>query len=60
MILHVLLGFLLAYGLSGLAIGVICLFESRQVKKDRESAVDRLLSDVAIASLDRPTNVRTN
>jgi len=54
------LGFVAAYVTSTVMFIVLCIAESRQAKKERERELDRLLAEVGIACIERPTNVRGN
>ena len=59
----VALGFVAAYVLSGVAFVALCMAELRQekkAKKERDRALDRLIAEVGIACIERPTNVRSN
>ena len=54
------LGIVATYAFSTLLFVVLCVVESRQAKKQRDDAADKLLAEVGIACIERPTNVRTN
>ena len=54
------LGIVATYAFSAALFVVLCVVESRQAKKQRDDAVDKLLADVGIACLEQPTNVRSN
>ncbi len=48
------------YAFPALLLVALCVVESRQAKKERDRELERLLAEVGIASLERPTNVRSN
>ena len=54
------LGFVSAYVISALLLVALCVVESRQAKKERDRELDRLLAEVGVACIERPTNVRSN
>ena len=56
----VALGFVAAYVFSCVAFIALCVVESREGKKRQGRALDQALANVAVASLEQPTNVRTN
>lgn len=55
-----ILGCVLSYVLAAVLLILICAFEWRREKKERQRALDQLLAEVGIACLERPTDVRTN
>ena len=61
------LGFLAAYVFSiaffAVLVGVpyaLDRWKARKSRKERDEAVDRLMADVAVRCIERPTNVRCN
>ena len=56
----VVVGFLAAFGLSGLFGAALLLVDWWQARKARDEALDRVLADVAIACLETPTDARVN
>jgi len=54
------LGFVSAYVFSTVLVAVMCIAESRAARKERDRALDQLLSDVAIRCIERPTDVPIN
>ena len=56
----VAVGIVAAYAFSAVLLIVMCVVESRQAKKERDEAVDRLVAKVAVACIEQPMNVRVN
>ncbi len=54
------LGFIAAYLFSLVVVSLALWGESRHAKKQRDDALEKLLVEVGIACIERPTNVRTN
>ena len=58
--LSVAVGIVATYVFSVVLVGVMCALESRASRKEQDCALDKLLADVAIRCIERPTNVRCN
>ena len=56
----VVVGIVATFVFSGVLGAALELADWRQAKKARDDALDRLLADVGIACIERPTNVRAN
>ncbi len=56
----VAVGIVATYAFSALLLVALCVAESRQAKKERDEAVDRLVANVGIACIEHPIDVRTN
>lgn len=55
-----ILGSLLTYALSAVLLILMCAVDLRREKKVRDRELDRLLAEVAIACIERPSDVREN
>ena len=56
----VAVGIVATFVFSALIVAGELYVELRQAKKQRDDAADKLLAEVGIACLERPTSVRTN
>ncbi len=55
-----ILGSILTYALSAALLILMCVFDRRREKKVRNRELDQLLTEVGIACIERPTDVREN
>ena len=54
------LGLVIPYVIPVLLISMIVMIGRRRAKKERDRELDRLLAEVAIACIERPSDVREN